>query len=568
MTEIHTTQTDENLLDYAMAIAHERELDVLGHKHDSDGTVRRFNAAVERFKACANGADIRVELNRLGMMARTAMSQGAGDMRNIMKELADRLLALASGASVASAPEVDERAAFESYCKERFGGVGEPWDYAAARYPYGPTQARWEAWRDGRARVARVNAPTANERISDEILWSWSQQVMGGKEANHVGRDRVLQYAKMLLASAPVGCQPVDMVLYCPACGVQHIDTTTEAWPNPPHRSHLCSDCGYVWRPADIHTNGVSTVKTKGLKDNPPLADQRDMSLVLALHFADFPRTNHSVEAPADTNGELYRALAVIARECRAILASSQVAGWPATTCSYVPSHDQPHQTGVGEWCAPGPAAEQRQTWLLRFADTDRPDCVYYDEMEARRAFAQAEGRGWNCYLFEYARRAPVAIVPVAGKVQTHRFKPPFDNCSFRLCDLPGQCRGEGKCHHPGESGATVKKPEKPIATLHDDGHYTWNGAKPEGYDHAGWRMEVYAPSQAPNFDAPTEAEAEEMGRKGAPHSETERKLYEAYCRGHCWAVGPWLADEGYYYEMPDRIRFAMWRDRAALSAP
>ncbi|QEA10861.1 transcriptional regulator [Bordetella phage vB_BbrS_PHB09] len=29
------------------------------------------------------------------------------------------------------------------------------------------------------------------------------------------------------------------------------------------------------------------------------------------------------------------------------------------------------------------------------------------------------------------------------------RFKPPFDNCSFRMCDLPGQCRGEGKCHHP-----------------------------------------------------------------------------------------------------------------------
>ena len=26
---------------------------------------------------------------------------------------------------------------------------------------------------------------------------------------------------------------------------------------------------------------------------------------------------------------------------------------------------------------------------------------------------------------------------------------PPFDNCSFRECDLPGQCRAEGRCHHP-----------------------------------------------------------------------------------------------------------------------
>ena len=25
----------------------------------------------------------------------------------------------------------------------------------------------------------------------------------------------------------------------------------------------------------------------------------------------------------------------------------------------------------------------------------------------------------------------------------------PFNNCQFEICDLPGQCRGEGKCHHP-----------------------------------------------------------------------------------------------------------------------
>jgi len=82
----------------------------------------------------------------------------------------------------------------------------------------------------------------------------------------------------------------------------------------------------------------------------------------------------------------------------------------------YAPHHDQPHQTGVGEWCAPGPAADQRPAWLLRFADTDRGDCVYYDEQEARRAFAQAEGRGWNCYLFEFARRAALASAPVVGE--------------------------------------------------------------------------------------------------------------------------------------------------------
>ncbi|CAB3729243.1 hypothetical protein [Achromobacter piechaudii] len=89
----------------------------------------------------------------------------------------------------------------------------------------------------------------------------------------------------------------------------------------------------------------------------------------------------------------------------------------------YTPTHDQPHQTGVGEWCAPGPAADQRRAWLLRFADTDRGDCVYYDEQEARRAFAQAEGRGWNCYLFEYAARAALASAPVAGEALRWRVR-------------------------------------------------------------------------------------------------------------------------------------------------
>ncbi|WP_232427295.1 hypothetical protein [Burkholderia ubonensis] len=54
------------------------------------------------------------------------------------------------------------------------------------------------------------------------------------------------------------------------------------------------------------------------------------------------------------------------------------------------------------------------------------------------------------------------------------------------------------------------------------------------------------------------------MGENGAPHLEPERLLYEAYCKGHCWAVGAWNP-KGYYDEFLDRIRFAMWRDRAAL---
>lgn len=74
---------------------------------------------------------------------------------------------------------------------------------------------------------------------------------------------------------------PINMVLFCPACGVQHIDAPeprdpglgsdlddVERWTNPPHRSHLCASCGHIWRPADVPTNGVAAVETKGKNDS------------------------------------------------------------------------------------------------------------------------------------------------------------------------------------------------------------------------------------------------------------------------------------------------------------
>lgn len=79
---------------------------------------------------------------------------------------------------------------------------------------------------------------------------------------------------------------PVDMLLFCPHCGEQHIDAARPnicqecgahkvscgcpafvAWMNPPHKSHRCEMCNHVWRPADIPTNGVMQIKTAGSND-------------------------------------------------------------------------------------------------------------------------------------------------------------------------------------------------------------------------------------------------------------------------------------------------------------
>jgi hypothetical protein len=61
----------------------------------------------------------------------------------------------------------------------------------------------------------------------------------------------------------------IDMILPCPKCGTIHVDTPEpeKGWDNPPHKSHLCHSCGCIWRPADIPTNGVATIKTRGKND-------------------------------------------------------------------------------------------------------------------------------------------------------------------------------------------------------------------------------------------------------------------------------------------------------------
>lgn len=76
--------------------------------------------------------------------------------------------------------------------------------------------------------------------------------------------------------------QPIDVVLFCPMCCVQHIDRpeASSGWTNPPHKSHFCSTCGCVWRPADVATNGVAVAASRGKSDNWPklLADDSGKS--------------------------------------------------------------------------------------------------------------------------------------------------------------------------------------------------------------------------------------------------------------------------------------------------
>ena len=82
-----------------------------------------------------------------------------------------------------------------------------------------------------------------------------------------------------------LGALVIDIVLFCPACGLQHIDAPERSlgpgnteridWDNPPHRSHLCSGCGHKWRPSDVHTNGAKTIRSRGVNDSPAIRPLR-----------------------------------------------------------------------------------------------------------------------------------------------------------------------------------------------------------------------------------------------------------------------------------------------------
>ena len=62
----------------------------------------------------------------------------------------------------------------------------------------------------------------------------------------------------------------INVVLPCPNCSMLHIDEPKGDWKNPPHKSHLCAWCGCIWRPADVETNGVARVQTRGVADTWP----------------------------------------------------------------------------------------------------------------------------------------------------------------------------------------------------------------------------------------------------------------------------------------------------------
>lgn len=80
--------------------------------------------------------------------------------------------------------------------------------------------------------------------VNSEGLWrDWGEVV----DELLAGGD-----ASTLEAATP---SPIPMVLACPTCHAWHVDEGE--WATRPHKTHLCSRCGALFRPANVPTVGV-----------------------------------------------------------------------------------------------------------------------------------------------------------------------------------------------------------------------------------------------------------------------------------------------------------------------
>lgn len=115
----------------------------------------------------------------------------------------------------------------------------------------------------------------------DQKLKTALQTYLEESDGITVSMPSEVVHALLSRARSEAVAAPIDMVLLCPKCNFQHIDAPDEPgtamagiprWTNPPHRSHQCHSCGHVWRPADVETNGVAAVNTKGKRDSAIVA--------------------------------------------------------------------------------------------------------------------------------------------------------------------------------------------------------------------------------------------------------------------------------------------------------
>jgi hypothetical protein len=85
------------------------------------------------------------------------------------------------------------------------------------------------------------------------------------------------------------------------------------------------------------------------------------------------------------------------------------------------------------------------------------PAAVYESEDETGRVWVRPYAEFFDG-RFEEIESVALADLKIPASQPAESNQTPFANCQFRICDLPGQCRAEGECHHPVAQPAESKR--------------------------------------------------------------------------------------------------------------
>jgi hypothetical protein len=98
---------------------------------------------------------------------------------------------------------------------------------------------------------------------------------------------------------------------------------------------------------------------------------------------------------------------------------------------------------------------------------TNNPDA---SRKEFEDWFFQTHGYSYSAMKGEHLKRANAMLTgwqaarSDKGEAVANK-QTPYTNCQFQICDLPGQCRMEGKCHHPAYLAAPQQAISRPYRT-------------------------------------------------------------------------------------------------------
>jgi hypothetical protein len=141
--------------------------------------------------------------------------------------------------------------------------------------------------------LARLKAENETAQLELQGFRNWALKLANYLQPAQTGEEwgkDIIDVVIARLEAQEASLKPIDMILPCPKCGMLHVDAPEpeNGWTNPPHKSHLCHGCGTIFRPADIATNGVAAIKTRGENDSP-ISVGSEVRLPVATRVSDAP---------------------------------------------------------------------------------------------------------------------------------------------------------------------------------------------------------------------------------------------------------------------------------------